>query len=61
MNPNRHTINCYPKENALQKPRNLKKLEDERQISLKKGEGAQFTVRYSSILDIQLLKKYLSS
>jgi hypothetical protein len=42
--PNRHSINCYPKENARQKPRNLKKLEDDRQMSLKKGGRAQFTV-----------------
>ena len=43
--PNRHSINCYPKENARQKPRNLKKLEEERQMSLKKGGRAQFTVK----------------
>jgi endoplasmic reticulum lectin 1 len=42
--PNRHSINCYPKENARQKPRNLKKLEDDRQMSLKKGGRAQFTM-----------------
>ncbi|UJR36910.1 hypothetical protein I4U23_029623 [Adineta vaga] len=41
---NRYNINCYPKENARQKPRNLKKLEDERQMSLKKGGRAQFTM-----------------
>lgn len=44
--PNRHSINCYPRENARQKPRNLKKLEDERQLSLKKGGRAQFTVSW---------------
>ncbi|CAF1192809.1 unnamed protein product [Adineta steineri] len=42
--PNRYSVNCYPKENARQKPRNLKKLEDERQMSLKKGGRAQFTM-----------------
>lgn len=42
---NRHTINCYPQENALQKPRNLKRLEIERDVLSKKSEGAQFTVR----------------
>ncbi|CAF3829646.1 unnamed protein product [Rotaria sordida] len=41
---NRYSINCFPKENARQKPRNLKKLEDERQLSLKKGGRAQFTM-----------------
>jgi len=45
LEPNRHTINCYPQEKALQKPRNLKKLEYERQLSLKTSGGAQFTVR----------------
>ncbi len=50
--PNRHSINCYPKENARQKPRNLKKLEDDRQMSLKKGGRAQFTVKNDcAILD----------
>ena len=43
--PNRHSINCFAHGNARQKPRNLKKLEDERQMSLKKGGRAQFTVR----------------
>ena len=42
--PNRYSIQCYPHEKALQKPRNLMKLEKERQLSLKKGGGAQFTV-----------------
>lgn len=42
--PNRYSIDCFPRENARQKPRNLKKLEDERQMSLKKGGRAQFTV-----------------
>ena len=41
---NRYNINCYAKENARQKPRSLKNLEDERQMSLKKGGRAQFTV-----------------
>ena len=43
--PNRHSINCYAQENAVGKPRNLKKLEHERQLASKKSEGAQFTVR----------------
>jgi hypothetical protein len=42
---NQHTINCYPQENALQKPKNLKKLEYERKLSSKAGNGAQFTVK----------------
>ncbi|CAF1090766.1 unnamed protein product [Rotaria sordida] len=42
---NRHTINCYPQENAPQKPRNLKKLEyEQEQLLSKQGEGAQFTM-----------------
>lgn len=46
---NRHRIDCYAGENALQKPRNLNKLERE-QKSLSKigGSGAQFTVRIPS-------------
>jgi hypothetical protein len=42
---NRYTIDCHPQENALQKPRNLKKLEQDGQLSSAKGGGAQFTVR----------------
>lgn len=45
---NRHTINCYPQENALQKPRNLKKLEKQHQSYSKTGTGAQFTVKIHS-------------
>ncbi|CAF3462684.1 unnamed protein product [Rotaria sp. Silwood1] len=42
---NRHTINCYPQENAPQKPRNLKKLEyEQQQLISRTGEGAQFTM-----------------
>ena len=41
---NRHTINCYAKENSDEKPRNLKRLEYDHQLLSKKGEGAQFTV-----------------
>ena len=42
---NRHTIDCYARENALQKPRNLNKLENERKLLSKVGgSGAQFTV-----------------
>ncbi|CAF5133793.1 unnamed protein product, partial [Rotaria magnacalcarata] len=40
--PNRYSIDCFPKENARQKPRSLKKLEDDRQLSMKGGR-AQFT------------------
>lgn len=42
--PNQHDISCYPRENARQKPRNLKRLEDDRQLALKKGGRAQFTM-----------------
>lgn len=42
---NQHTIDCYARENALQKPRNLNKLEQERKLLSKiGGSGAQFTV-----------------
>ena len=44
MEPNRHSINCYPRENARPKPRNLRRLEHDRQMSLKQGGRAQFTV-----------------
>jgi hypothetical protein len=60
--PNRHSINCYPKENARQKPRNLKKLEDDRQMSLKKGGRAQFTVNkkfHCAIHDCAITKYHL--
>ena len=44
VDPNQHTINCYPQENALQKPKNLKKLERQQKLASKSGTGAQFTV-----------------
>ncbi|CAF0839133.1 unnamed protein product [Didymodactylos carnosus] len=40
----RQSISCYPKENARQKPRNLRKLEYEKQQSWKKGGRTQFTI-----------------
>ncbi|CAF4525334.1 unnamed protein product, partial [Rotaria socialis] len=46
VEPNRYSINCFPKENARQKPRGLKKLEDDRQLSMKGGR-AQFTMTSS--------------
>jgi hypothetical protein len=58
---NRHTINCYPQEKALQKPRNLKKLEYERQLSLKTSSGAQFTVRILLSSFFILLKIFIFS
>ena len=51
---NRYSINCFPKDNANQKPRNLRKLENERQLSLHNGGQTQFTVTHDCAILVQL-------